>query len=97
LTSEGGSLHLQTADKKELKKARLDKLKLGDVIALGNYDSRYQHGYLRSAVGIAVVGQGDSPRAGYGPGLTLIMTSAEGGIVPELGSGVNLKSLLALK
>ncbi|CAN5895842.1 DUF4438 domain-containing protein [soil metagenome] len=97
LTSEGGSLHVQTADKKALREAGLDALKLGDIVALSNYDSRYQHGYLRDAVGIGVVGQGDSPRAGYGPGLTLIMTSAQGSIVPEVGSDSNLKSLLTLE
>ena len=97
LTSEGGSLHVQTADKKALREAGLDGLKLGDIVALSNYDSRYQHGYLRGAVGIGVMGQGDSPRAGYGPGLTLIMTSAQGGIMPEVGSNINLKPLLALE
>ena len=97
LTSEGGSLHIQTTDKKALKQAGLDKLKLGDVVAMSNYDSRYQHGYLRIAVGIGVVGQGDSPRAGYGPGLTLIMTSSDGNIKPVVRKGVNLKGLLGLR
>jgi hypothetical protein len=52
------------------------------------------HGYLRGAVGIGVVGQGDSPRAGYGPGLTLLMTSASGGIRPMPSADVNLKDLV---
>jgi hypothetical protein len=94
LTSEGGSIHIQTADKKALAEAGLDKLKLGDVVALGNYDSGWNHGYLRGAVGIGVVAQGDSPRAGYGPGLTMLMTSAAGGIAPLLSSDVNIKDLL---
>jgi hypothetical protein len=96
LTSEAGSVHIQSADKNALTDAGLGELHLGDVVALSNYDSRYQHGYLRSAVSIGVVGQGDSPRAGYGPGVTVIMTSAQGGIAPEVTSGVNLKSLLSL-
>ncbi len=97
LDSEGGSVHIQTTDKEAVKEAGLDKLRLGDVVALENYDSRYQHGYLRDAIGIGVIGQGDSPRAGYGPGITVVMTSAEGGIEPKLSEGVNLKSLLALE
>ena len=97
LTSEGGSLHIQTADEKALRESGLDALKLGDVVALENYDSRYQHGYLRNAVGIGVVGQGDSPRAGYGPGLTLLMTSTDRGIVPVIEPGINLKTLLDLE
>lgn len=94
LGSEGGSIHIQTADKDAVAKAGLDKLKLGDVVALGDYDSGWNHGYLRGAVGIGVVAQGDSPRAGYGPGLTMLMTSASGGIAPMLSSDVNIKDLL---
>lgn len=94
LTSEGGSIHIQTADKVALKEAGLENLRLGDVVALSDYDSSWNHGYLRNAVGIGVVAQGDSPRAGYGPGLTLIMTSAGGNIEPMITSGVNLKDLI---
>lgn len=94
LSSEGGSLHIQSADKKALKEAGLDSLKLGDVVALENFDSRYGHGYLGGSIGIGVVGQGDSPRTGYGPGVTLLMTSPKGGIAPLVSEDVNLKSLL---
>jgi hypothetical protein len=96
LTSEGGSVHIQTADKAALKEAGLDNLRFGDVVALADFDSRFGHGYLRGAVGIGVVAQGDSPRSGYGPGVTLIMTSAQPDIVPVITPGVNLKELLNL-
>ncbi|MCA0457467.1 MAG: DUF4438 domain-containing protein [Chloroflexi bacterium] len=96
LTSEGGSLHIQTADKEALKDAKLDGLKLGDVVALMDYDSSWNHGYLRGAIGIGVVGQGDSPRAGHGPGITLLMTSPQTGINPQVTPGVNLKSVFNL-
>ena len=97
LTSEGGSIHLQTTDKAEVAALGLDKLKLGDVVALEDYDSRYQHGYLREAMGIAVVGQTDGPRAGYGPGMTLLMTATKGRIVPVIEKNVNLAKLLELE
>lgn len=97
LTSEGGSLHIQTQDRDALREAGLDQLKLGDVVALADYDSSWNHGYLRGGVGIAVVGQGDSPRAGYGPGLTLIMTSASNGIEPVVTPGVNVKDIFNLQ
>lgn len=94
LGSEGGSIHIQTADKSALADAGLDQLRLGDVVALGDYDSSWNHGYLRGAVGIGVVAQGDSPRAGYGPGITLIMTSATGGIAPQQAANVNIHDIL---
>ena len=94
LVSDGGSIHIQTADRAAVKEAGLDQLRLGDVVALTDYDSSWNHGYLRNAVGIGVIAQGDSPRAGYGPGITLIMTSQGGNIAPMVTPGVNLKDLL---
>ncbi len=96
LTSEGGSLHIQSGDRDALKDAGLDTLRLGDVVALADYDSSWNHGYFRGAVGIGVVGQGDSPRSGYGPGITLIMTSASGGINPVVSPHVNLSDVFSL-
>ena len=97
LTSEGGSLHIQTKDTAALAEAGLDRLRLGDVVALADYDSSWNHGYLRGAIGIGVIGQGDSPRAGYGPGVTLLMTSVTSGIAPVITPGVNLKELFNLQ
>ncbi|MBW4438339.1 MAG: DUF4438 domain-containing protein [Pleurocapsa minor GSE-CHR-MK-17-07R] len=96
LTSEGGSLHIQTQDRTEIASLGLDKLRLGDVVALTDYDSSFNHGYLRGAVGICVIGQGDSPRAGYGPGVTLVMTAMAGGINPVVTPGVNIKDVFGL-
>jgi hypothetical protein len=97
LTSEGGSLHIQTQDREALRDADLDHLRLGDLVALADYDSSWNHGYLRGAVGIGVVGQGDSPRAGYGPGITLVMTAVGGEIEPVITPGVNLKDIFSLR
>ena len=55
LVSDGGSIHIQTADSDAVKEAGLDKLRLGDVVALTDYDSSWNHGYLRDAVGIGVI------------------------------------------
>lgn len=96
LTSEGGSLHIQTVDREAVREAGLDGLRLGDVVALADTDSSWNHGYLRGAVGIGVVGQTDSPRSGYGPGVTVIMTAASSAIAPQVTPGVNLKELFNL-
>ncbi len=96
LTSEGGSLHIQTTDREAVAAAGLDTLRLGDIVAIADTDSRYQHGYLRGAMGIGVIGQTDGPRAGYGPGMTLLMTGIDGSIAPVTREGVNLVSLLDL-
>jgi len=97
LTSESGSLHIQTSDKKEVEKYNLKKLKLGDIVLIEDYDSRYQHGYLKNSSGIGVIGQTDSPRAGYGPGITLLMTSTNKYIQPSISTLANIKNYLNLK
>jgi len=97
LTSEGGSLHIQSTDRAELAKAGLDKLRLGDVVAIENTDSRYNHGYLRGAMGIGIVGQTDGPRAGYGPGLTVVMTAPKGELGAFSAPEANIATLLALE
>jgi hypothetical protein len=78
LTSEGGSLHMQSTDRAELAAHGLDTLRLGDLVALEDTDSRFNHGYLRGALAIGVVGATDGPRAGYGPGITVLMTAPAG-------------------
>jgi hypothetical protein len=97
LSSEGGSVHLQTTDRALVAELGLDRLRLGDVVALADTDARFNHGYLTGARAIGVVSSTDGPRAGYGPGITVLLTAPAG----ELGSveapGVNLADLLSLE
>lgn len=95
LTSEGGSLHMQSTDRAELARHGLDKLRLGDVVAIADTDSRYNHGYLRGAMSIGIVGQTDGPRAGYGPGMTVVMT-APGGQLGCFDAPANIADILEL-
>lgn len=97
LTSEGGSLHMQSTDRAELAKHGLDKLRLGDVVAIADTDSRYNHGYLRGAMSIGIVGQTDGPRAGYGPGMTIIMTAPAGQLGAYDAPGTNIADILELR
>ena len=91
LTSEGGSLHMQSTDRAELARLGLDGLRLGDLVALEDTDSRYNHGYLRGAMSIGVVCATDGPRAGYGPGIAMMMTAPAGQL------GANIADLLGLE
>ena len=97
LTSEGGSLHMQSTDREALTELGLDRLRLGDVVAVENTDSRFNHGYLRGALAIGVVGQTDGPRAGYGPGLTVLMTAPGGALGVYAAPGTNIADLLGLE
>ncbi|MEM9248091.1 MAG: DUF4438 domain-containing protein [Pseudomonadota bacterium] len=96
LTSEGGSLHMQSTDRAALAEHGLDGLRLGDVVAVQDTDSRYNHGYLRGALSIGIVGQTDGPRAGYGPGMTIVMTAIDGQLGSYEAPGTNIADILGL-
>ena len=94
LTSESGSLHIQTTDDAEMKKYKLNTLKLGDLVFINNYDSSYQHGFLRNAWAVGIIGQTNGPRAGYGPGITILMSSKKSDGVAKINSKANIVNYL---
>jgi len=97
LTSEGGSLHMQSTDRTLIEELGLDRLRLGDLVALKDTDSRYNHGYLRGARAIGVVASTDGPRPGYGPGIAILMTAPAGQLGSFETSEANLVTLLDLE
>lgn len=97
LTSQGGSLHIQSTDRTQLSEHGLDRLRLGDLVAFEDTDSRYNHGHLRGATAIGVVCTTDGPRAGYGPGVAVLMTAPAGQLGSHDDPGANLVDLLGLE
>ena len=97
LTSEGGSLHMQSSDRTLVEELGLHRLRLGDLVALKDTDSRYNHGYLRGARAIGVVASTDGPRAGYGPGIAVLMTAPAGQLGSFETTEANLVDLLGLE
>jgi hypothetical protein len=67
------------------------------MVAITDWDSRFGHGYLRGSVVVGVICQGGSFRSGYGPGMTVIMTSKAGAIEPVVTDGANIGDLLGLR
>ena len=94
LTSQGGSLHIQSTDREVLAELGLDTLRLGDLVAFEDTDSRYNHGHLRGARAIGVVCATDGPRAGYGPGVAVLMTAPGGTLGSFVTPEANLTDLL---
>jgi len=97
LSSEGGNVHLQSTDRALLAELGLDQLRLGDIVALDDTDARFNHGYLTGARAIGVVSSTDGPRAGYGPGITVIMTAPSGELGCFEAPAANIADLLALE
>jgi hypothetical protein len=96
LTSDNGTINLQTSDPEMLAKNGLTDLRFGDIVAISDWDSRYGHGYLRGSTAIGVVCQGGSFRSGYGPGLTIFMTGTASSIKPVISGQASLPALLGV-
>ena len=96
LGSEGGCVQIQSEDGDALKENGLEVLRLGDVVAIRDYDCRWGNGFLHGAVTIGVVVHGDSPRSGFGPGVTPLLAGVDGAIEPVLVDSRNIAELLTL-
>jgi hypothetical protein len=97
LGSEGGCVQIQSEDPASLAENGLDGLRLGDVVGIRDYDCRWGNGFLKDAVAIGIVVHGDSPRSGFGPGVTPLLAAVDGAIEPVVGQDRNITELLALK
>ncbi|MGA8206420.1 MAG: DUF4438 domain-containing protein [Candidatus Dormiibacterota bacterium] len=97
LGSEAGCVQIQSEDAQALKDNALLDLRLGDVVALNDYDCRWGNGFLKHAVAIGVVVHGDSPRSGFGPGITPLMAGIDGAIEPTVVPSRNILDLLSLE
>lgn len=97
LGSESGAICIQSMDRKALEKHGLDSLRLGDIVAMSDYDSAWGHGYRKGGMGIGVVSSTDSIKAGYGPGVTLLMTAPGGEVDPMVVDRMNLADLMGIE
>lgn len=91
-----GDCDIMTHDPVTVKKLRLDQIALGDFIAVADHDHSFGRTYKLGAVTIGVVIHGNSNLPGHGPGLSTLLTSAHGAIVPVLNPRANLARVLGL-
>ncbi len=56
-------------------------VRLGDLVAIEDIDSRYNMGYRRGWVSVGIVVHGASPLPGHGPGMTPILTGPRSALV----------------
>lgn len=96
-TAYRGDYDITTADPEALAEYGLDQLCFGDVVALLDTDNRYGRCYRRGAVSIGIVVHSNCVLAGHGPGVTTILTSPEGRLIPVLDTEANLINYLQHK
>lgn len=94
--ASSGDFDIQTADKKALAKHGIDKIRLGDIVAVADHDASYGWCYRKGAVTVGVVIHGDSNVSGHGPGVTTLLSSPIGDIVPKLNKAASVGRYLKL-
>jgi hypothetical protein len=75
----------------------LDELRFGDFVAIQDADSTFGRYYRTGAVSIGIIAHGDSAIAGHGPGVTGLLSSRAGDILPVIDPKANLADLLGLR
>jgi len=89
-----GDYDIQLFDEAKVKEHGLEGLRLGDIVAIVNADHSHGRIYKTGAVSVGVVAHGACNTAGHGPGVTTLMTSPTGAIVPEVTPDANLAHIL---
>ena len=92
-----GDYDIQCFDPVTVEQYGLRELRLGDIVAITDADHAYGRIYRTGAVSIGIVAHGCSDVAGHGPGVTSLMTSPSGAIVPRVDAAANIATILGLR
>lgn len=92
-----GDHDIQLFDEKVIEQYGLGELRLGDLVAIVDADHCFGRIYRQGAMTVGVVVHTNCVSAGHGPGVTTLMTSTSGKIIPEIDPGANIAKLLKLR
>ncbi len=91
-----GDYDIMTTDRDFLKKHGLDKIRLGDFVAIMDHDNLFGRSFRKGAITIGIVIHGDCRYAGHGPGISTLMTSAKPIIKPVIDPDANIARILKI-
>jgi len=92
-----GDYDIQLFDESIVEEYGLEDLRLGDLVAIQDADHSYGRIYLKGAMTIGIVVHTNSVISGHGPGVTTLLTSRTGKIVPRIDSDANIAKILKLR
>ena len=92
-----GDYDIQLFDNAVVEQYGLETLRLGDLVAIIDADHSFGRIYRQGAVSVGVVVHSNCVTAGHGPGVTTLMTSSNGKIVPQITRNANIASLLKIR
>jgi len=94
--SYSGDIDIQIPDKDAVQRYGLQKLRIGDVIAIRDLDARYGRVIRNGAMSIGVIVHASCLVSGHGPGVTMIMSTTEKSIMPKIEDDANIGRYLSI-
>jgi hypothetical protein len=95
--THSGDYDIQLFDENVREQYGLDDLRLGDLVAIIDADHSFGRIYRQGAISIGIVVHTNCVTAGHGPGVTSLMTSTSGKIIPKIDAKANIACLLKLR
>ena len=92
-----GDYDIQLFDEGVVEQYGLESLRIGDLVAIIDADHSFGRIYRQGAVSVGVVIHTNCVTAGHGPGVTTLMTSPDGKIIPQINKKANIASILKLR
>ena len=91
-----GDCDIMTHDPHAVKEYGLDKICLGDLIAITDHDHSFGRTYRKGAVTIGIVIHSNSTLAGHGPGISTLFTTSRPDLKPVIDRGANRAKILII-
>jgi hypothetical protein len=95
--AHSGDYDIQLFDEKIISQYGLEDLRLGDLVAIIDSDHSFGRIYRQGAISVGIVIHTNCVTAGHGPGVTSLITSSSGKIIPKIDSKANIAYLLKLR
>lgn len=92
-----GDTDIQLSDHELARRFRLQSLRFGDLVAICGMDARFGASRRGGAITIGVVVHSDSNVAGHGPGVTPLLLSTTGGLLPVHAADANIALILGIR
>jgi len=95
--THSGDYDIQLFDENIIEQYGLEELRLGDLVAIIDSDHSFGRIYRQGAISVGIVVHTNCVTAGHGPGVTSLMTSPSGKIIPKIDAKANIACLLKLR
>jgi hypothetical protein len=97
LNSEYVDQDLTSGDRDYMRLSGIEKLRLGDLVAIDNADHYWGRGYREGYRAIALCIHGDSVMTGHGPGILTLMAGTADDIEWSIDPGANIARYLKIR